>query len=251
MIVIPMAGLSKRFTDAGYKKPKYMLDLHGRSVFWYSVSSFKYYFKKEKFVFVIRDVLGTKQFVEESCLEMGISDFEIVVLHRDTKGQAETVFLGLHQIGAFAKDPVSIFNIDTFRPGFRHPEEKILESDGYLEVFRGEGEHWSFIEPDPEMPNYSVKRTTEKKRISDYCSTGFYHFASGELFAHVYACEIEKRAQDLPEYYVAPLYNHAIREGKLISYIEISRDQLLFCGVPNEFQALSKMNQEQLLSLYS
>ena len=29
MIVIPMAGRSQRFFDAGYTAPKYMLDLHG------------------------------------------------------------------------------------------------------------------------------------------------------------------------------------------------------------------------------
>ena len=40
MIVIPMAGLSSRFTKAGYTKPKYMLPLAGKSVFAHSIESF-------------------------------------------------------------------------------------------------------------------------------------------------------------------------------------------------------------------
>jgi hypothetical protein len=32
MIIIPMSGLSRRFTEAGYHQPKYMLQAHGRSL---------------------------------------------------------------------------------------------------------------------------------------------------------------------------------------------------------------------------
>ena len=38
-----MAGLSSRFAKAGYKVPKYMLDIDGNSVFYHAVSSFKRY----------------------------------------------------------------------------------------------------------------------------------------------------------------------------------------------------------------
>ncbi|EDP5982441.1 capsular biosynthesis protein, partial [Campylobacter jejuni] len=38
IIIFPMAGLSSRFTKAGYDKPKYMLDLKGNSVFFHAVN---------------------------------------------------------------------------------------------------------------------------------------------------------------------------------------------------------------------
>ena len=56
MIVIPMAGLSSRFTKAGYDKPKYMLEAFGRSLFWHAVSSFSNYFDSEDFLFIARDI---------------------------------------------------------------------------------------------------------------------------------------------------------------------------------------------------
>ena len=40
MIVIPMAGLSQPFTRAGYDRPKYMLEAHGRTLFDQAVLSF-------------------------------------------------------------------------------------------------------------------------------------------------------------------------------------------------------------------
>lgn len=44
-IIIPMAGLSSRFTKAGYILPKYMLYAVDRSLFNVAVSSFEKYFK--------------------------------------------------------------------------------------------------------------------------------------------------------------------------------------------------------------
>ena len=50
MIVIPMAGMSRRFTEAGYTLPKYMLPAHQRSLFAHAVDSFRHYFKTEPLI---------------------------------------------------------------------------------------------------------------------------------------------------------------------------------------------------------
>ncbi|EKD6920812.1 capsular biosynthesis protein, partial [Campylobacter coli] len=44
-IVFPMAGLSSRFSNAGYKIPKYMLEIQNQTVFYNAVLSFKCYFE--------------------------------------------------------------------------------------------------------------------------------------------------------------------------------------------------------------
>ena len=44
-IVIPMAGLSSRFTKAGYTLPKYMLYVVDKSLFYLAVRSFEHYFQ--------------------------------------------------------------------------------------------------------------------------------------------------------------------------------------------------------------
>lgn len=75
MIVIPMAGLSSRFKNAGYTKPKYMLEAHGKTLFNHSVSSFQKYFSSEKFLFIALDVNDTYEFIRSECLSLGINDF--------------------------------------------------------------------------------------------------------------------------------------------------------------------------------
>ncbi|MEZ9563362.1 capsular biosynthesis protein, partial [Vibrio splendidus] len=149
MIVIPMAGLSSRFFKAGYTQPKYMLDAHGKSLFAHAVLSFKAYFESEVFVFIVRDVYESAYFVEQECEMLGIKAFKIVILDQETRGQAETVALGLEKAEVNKEVSLTVFNIDTFRPNFTFPQLDLL-GEGYLEVFRGSGDNWSFAKPESE-----------------------------------------------------------------------------------------------------
>lgn len=235
-IIIPMAGLSSRFTQAGYVLPKYMLYVKNRSLFNLAVSSFDKYFDTCRFVFVARDVFDTKTFIEKECELMGVKDFEVVILPAPTKGQAETVLEGCKRASIPAQEPVLIFNIDTFRPGFTFPED-ISQWDGYLEVFVGSGKNWSYAKTESEGSTRVVE-TAEKQEISQYCSTGLYYFASAELFEKAYTLNMEHPLNGKMELYVAPLYNHLIALNHKIHIHVINRDEVIFSGVPAEYEQL-------------
>ncbi len=239
MIVIPMAGLSSRFFNAGYDRPKYMLEAHDKTLFSHSVLSFKAYFSSEKFVFIVLDAYDTPNFVKGECRKIGLSNYEVVILNRPTKGQAETVYLGLNRLPLdYLKDEkMFIFNIDTFRPGFKFPDNFDLSSvDGYLETFVGKGKNWSNIEPSP-AGNFEISRTAEKQEISEYCCTGLYYFSSVSLYNSTfrsYTEEVDKYCNS-GELYIAPMYNVLLEKKLSVKYTVIDRDQVIFCGVPEEF----------------
>lgn len=235
MIVIPMAGLSSRFFKAGYTKPKYMLDAHGISLFDHAVNSFKAYFKTETFLFIVRDVYGTVEFVKQRVNVLGITSFHVVVLQEETRGQAETVYLGLKQLNLNNNDSMTVFNIDTFRPDFQYPNLALL-GDGYLEVFQGSGDNWSFAKP-KNNETTEVVETAEKRAISDLCCTGLYHFAHNKDFieAFDFYTQLPPEMWDKGELYIAPMYNHLIKENKSIHYHLIEREEVIFCGVPSEY----------------
>lgn len=240
MIVIPMAGLSARFTAAGYDKPKYMLPLHGRSLFDHAVGSFARNFADTPFLFVFRDVAGTHGFVAERVAALGIRTATLVALDAPTRGQAETVALGLRRARVDPATALTLFNIDTFRPGFAFPEAaRDPGLDGYLEVFEGEGGNWSFVRPDPADPSRVVE-TSEKRPISRLCCTGLYHFAAGHDFLDAYGAGLNDPSLRGPgdEVFVAPLYNWLIDQGRRIGYQLIERRSVVFCGVPAEYEAL-------------
>jgi hypothetical protein len=236
MIVIPMAGASRRFTEAGYSRPKYELPLAGRSVFAHAVSSFDAYFADVPFLFVVGPTPGATAFVADQCAALGIVDARIVALTASTAGQAETVERGLDEQAIGNDTPLTIFNIDTFRPGFRFPIDPWMDaSAGWLEVFKGSGANWSYVRPG-DGPEPRVTETAEKQPISDLCCTGLYHFARADDFA--WALAQERRQPSMNELYVAPLYNHLIGEGRHIHYRLIGREEVVFCGTPEEYQSL-------------
>jgi hypothetical protein len=233
MIVIPMAGESRRFLAAGYDRPKYMLPLEGRPLFDWTILSFQTLFAAEPFLFIARDVHGTAAFIRDRLNALGLPRAEVVLLQAPTAGQAETVEQGLAAAAVADDMPLAIFNIDTIRPGIA--ETALPGTEGWLEVFRSTGDNWSFV--DPEAPGSPfVRRCTEKQRISDLCCTGLYAFAAARHFHEALAAE--RAAPSSHELFVAPLYNHLIARGQRIAWREVPAERVILAGVPAEYEAL-------------
>lgn len=227
-----MAGLSSRFFKAGYDIPKYQLPLHEQTVFYHAINSFHNYFSTDDFLFVIRDIFSTAEFIKSECEKLGLKRFQIITLSEETRGQAETAYIALNQISQ--DQDIYIFNIDSMRHDYIKPEF-VNECDGYLEVFEDEGEHWSFILPDE---HGKVIKTTEKVKISNLCSDGLYYFKRKSQFEKAFLHAIENNETAKGEYYVAPLYNTLITQGETIRFELISNDLIDFCGTPDEYTNL-------------
>lgn len=237
--IFPMGGLSQRFTNAGYTVPKFMLELHGFSVFEHAVIGFHRYFQAHNFVFAFRDDPETERFVREKCAKMGLprENIRIVKLDGPTSGQAETVWIAAREAALPADEAMVIFNIDSFQSDFKLPESFDLAStDGYLEVFVGEGDHWSFVAPGPAQ---TAARVTEKERVSELCSTGLYYFREIKDFNQAFekTLNMELSALQGGERYVAPLYNALIAQGQVVRYELVPTDAVTFCGTPDEYDA--------------
>jgi len=233
-----MGGASSRFFAAGWNRPKYELPVGSRALFDLCVESFAAFFAAERFLFVARPEYGAERFVLEGCARLGIRRAAVVALNGPTRGQAETVQLGLERAGVAGDEPLTVFNVDTVRPGFAHPPQ-LGAWHGYLEVFEGAGDHWSFVEPAADGST-RVRRTAEKLRISSLCSTGLYYFARARDFTQAF----EDAAADTGfverwrELYVAPLYNLMIERGLDIHYRLIAPSAVIFAGTPAEYLAL-------------
>ena len=235
MIVIPMAGLSRRFREAGYDRPKFMLDLHGRSLFAHAVDSFRAYFAAEPFLFIARDEPDVPEFVAREVAALGVASARTVLLPRPTLGQADTVRLGLQQARTGADTPLTIFNIDTFRPGFRYPAADWMgRADGYLEVMPGTDPGFSFVRP-AEGGEGRVAETAEKVVISRLASTGLYWFRRAGDFLDAMEGDAARAHGEL---YVAPLYNALIAAGLDVRYHAVPAAEVVFCGVPAQYEAL-------------
>lgn len=232
-----MAGLSSRFLNEGYKLPKFMLKLNGNTLFYHSIKSFSNYIEDETFIFITLKRYGCVDFIENELKLVGVVNYKIVELENDTLGQASTIFEGLQEIQELKnEDPLIIFNIDTFRPNYLKPDF-INSVDGYLEVFEGEGDNWSFCKVSDTDSSLVVK-TAEKEPISNYCSTGLYYFARYDFFKDAFQHSTSNVRLVKGEYYVAPLYNFLIGKGLKVRIAIIEEKDVVFCGTPDEYEKL-------------
>jgi dTDP-glucose pyrophosphorylase len=237
MFVFPMLGRSSRFFNAGYTVPKYKLPLgkEGQVVFDHVLGSFQRYFGTDLFVLLCRADTNDRAFLVDRMRALGVRRFEVIEHAGETRGQAESVELSL---ASAPEEELFIFNIDTVLYNF---EKDAARGDvaGYLEVFRGEGTHWSFVEPSPNRPGHAA-RVVEKERISDLCSNGLYYFATVRTFTDALNAYRQKHQGVVGELYVAPLYNELIERGQPVSYKLVPAEEIGFCGVPDEYVELCR-----------
>jgi dTDP-glucose pyrophosphorylase len=229
--VIPMAGRGQRFADAGYTEPKPLIELRGKTLIQWSVDSLPLKLCTNLLFIMLREhdneyriADRIRQWYRETC------PLNFVFLPDVTGGQAETVWKARHVIKL--SEPLLIYNIDTY---FRSETlDKALQRDdidGLLGAFKHNSPRFSFAETDSQG---LVTRVAEKEPISSNALTGLYHFSRAGDFIRAAEESIEAGITTKGEFYVAPMYNRLIEEGKKFILDFCSQHHIL--GTPAELR---------------
>jgi dTDP-glucose pyrophosphorylase len=223
-VVIAMAGRGSRFADAGWTTPKPLIPVDGTAMYALAVRGLPLT-PADHLVFVaLNDQLESGL---AASIETDFPGSAIVGLDDVTGGQAESVLRGL--TAADPARPLLIHNADTIC-GFDR-QALGTAADGALVVFEAEGTHWSFAR---RGAGNAVLEVAEKRRISQWASTGTYWFRSGALFRELAEAAVAEKRTPGGEYYVAPLYDDLLRRGGTVEAIEATRVDVL--GTPEELQ---------------
>lgn len=241
-LIITMAGFGRRFQDAGYRQPKYAIEVRGRSLFAWSMAGLAEFTRDgSPFIFVMRAADAARPFVTEQARACGISQLEIIELDAPTDGQATTALLAADR--APAARPLAIFNIDTgVDAGVLRPAVAD-DVDGWIPCFRQPGEGWSFVRTDAHLQALEVR---EKSRISEHASIGFYWFRTPALYRQAYASHFADPANLVRgERYVAPIYNALIATGHKVVISEIDAARVTPLGTPAEVEAFAAADRSR------
>lgn len=231
-IIITMAGLGSRFRKAGYQVPKYMIEAKGKTLFEWSMDSLVgYNTYVSKYIFVVQKKDQAERFIREKCAEYGIRQVEIIEIDGMTDGQATTCMLAIPFCDQ--SESIMVYNIDTYVEPYEMRYEDI-SGDGYIPCFHAEGNHWSFVGLDE---NGKAVEVREKVRISDNCTLGAYYFSSADLYKKLYEeYYSDSSRMESHEKYIAPLYNHMIRNGMTVRISMVDSEKVHVLGTPEELQ---------------
>ena len=114
-IVITMAGLGSRFKKAGYKMPKYEIEVRGKSLFAWSMESLTGFFSPQNdYYFIVRREDNAGDFIRREWESLTGSSERVKIIELDsmTDGQATTAMLAAPYWNK--DDSLLIYNIDTY-----------------------------------------------------------------------------------------------------------------------------------------
>jgi NDP-sugar pyrophosphorylase family protein len=238
-IVIPMAGRGKRFADIGVREPKPLIPVLGKPMYSWAVDGLPLRSDVQLIFICLAEHLTNTALEKDIHTRYVANRPTIIALDHVTEGQACTVLTAGNSINS--NDPLVIFNADTYSPTTLMQALPGMGPSvaGVLDVFKGQGSHWSFARVDGQG---RVVETAEKRRISQWATTGLYYFSRGADFVRHAQDMIAADERSNGEFYVAPVYNRMIAAGADIRINPVETIWVL--GTPEELKAFEQAHKE-------
>lgn len=232
-IVVPMAGRGSRFLDAGYDMPKPLIDIFGKPMIEYVTKNIKPKCE-HRFIYICQQEHLEKYDLADK-LESIARGCVIIPINYITEGAACTVLLAEKYIDN--GDSVMIANSDQYvDTNIDEYNSRINENDGLIMTMPSDHPKWSYIKFDEK--GY-VTLVREKEVISNEATVGIYNFKYGSDFVKYAHQMIEKDIRVNGEFYVAPVYNEMIEDGKKIVYHNVGKS-MYGLGVPEDLEYFIK-----------
>jgi dTDP-glucose pyrophosphorylase len=225
-IVVPMAGAGSRFETAGYTFPKPLIEVRGEPMIAKVVKNLnlqgQYIFLVQKTHYEKYNLQGLLTLIAPNC--------KIVQIDGLTEGAACTVLKAKEHINN--NEPLIIANSDQYIKwnsfetisSFNHKD-----ADGGILSFTSVHPKHSFAKVDS---NGYVTEVAEKNPISNNATVGIYHWKQGADFVRYAEQMISKNIRTNNEFYICPVYNEAIQDGKKIKISSV--DEMWGMGTPEE-----------------
>lgn len=230
-IVIPMAGEGSRFKDAGFTIPKPLIDIHGLPMVAAVIKDLNI---KCKFTFIIKKE-HDEQYNLTTMLKLIVPNCQIRYVTGKQEGAATTILQIKNDINT-DDEHLIIVNSDQmwdWKSNIFYYYITQSNIDGCIVVFEDKlrDPKWSFAKINN---NGYVIEVAEKKPISNYATAGIYAFNKSSDFVKYAEKMVAANIRVNSEFYVCPVYNELIKDGKKITTFSI--DKFWPTGTPEELK---------------
>ena len=238
---MPMAGEGSRFHKEGWKTPKPLINIEGKTLFERAIGSVSNPEIPMKYSLIVRqehiDDYGIDQRIKAL-----LPSANIFSVKQTTRGAVETCLMAESAIRP--DDAVIVMDCDLeFRSKkfieiildiLSQPTEKV--TGGALVSFTSDNPRYSYAAV---KDNDIVIRTAEKEVISNHALCGAYFFSSGQCFLQAAHRLLGEQNFQKPEFYVSLLYNYlldnheTVRLATMEEYHSYGTPEELMSAFPN------------------
>jgi beta-phosphoglucomutase-like phosphatase (HAD superfamily)/dTDP-glucose pyrophosphorylase len=216
-VLIPMAGAGSRFAQAGYTFPKPLIEVNGKPMIQVVVDNLNV---EAHFIFLVQKAHYEKYNLKQ-LLNLIAPGCEIIQVDGLTEGAACTTLLAKQYIDN--DEPLLMANSDQFVEWnsneclYAFTADNI---DGGIVSFKATHPKWSFAKIGEDG---FVSEVAEKNPISDNATVGIYYWKKGSDYVKYAEQMIVKNIRTNGEFYVCPVFNEAIQDGKKVRIKEIPK----------------------------
>lgn len=227
-VLIPMAGAGSRFASKGYVFPKPLVEVNGKAMIDVVVSNLNI---EANYIFIVQKEHYEK-FHLKYMLDKIAPNCHIVQVDGMTAGAACTTLLAKEFIDNDC--PLLISNSDQFIEW--NSSEAMYSfstesTDAGMLTFESAHPKWSYARTDS---NGLVVEVAEKKPISNEATCGVYYWKHGSDYVKYAEQMIANDIRTNNEFYVCPVFNEAIKDGKKIKIKRV--DKMWGLGTPEDLQ---------------
>tara|TARA_B100001123_G_scaffold435879_1_gene565207 strand:- start:1090 stop:2460 length:1371 start_codon:yes stop_codon:yes gene_type:complete len=225
-VLIPMAGAGSRFEKAGYTFPKPLIEVNGKPMIQVVVENINI---DAKHIFVVQKSHYDKYNLK-TVLNNISPDCEIIQVDGVTEGAACTTLLAKEYINN--DEPLLMANSDQF---VEWDSNEFMYSmigdniDAGILTFKSNHPKWSYAKLNDDG---FVSEVQEKNPISDMATVGIYYWSKGSDYVKYAEQMIEANKRVNNEFYVCPVFNEAIEEGKKVKVFNI--ENMWGLGTPED-----------------
>jgi len=236
-LIIPIGGTGSRFSEAGYTKPKPLIEIQGEPMIIKALRSID--------LPVSRTLLAVRRFEGYKDLIQAVNNYdpaiEIYEFDTVTSGPAITVRDAIYRYGVPDSTPIFTANCDQI---MRWNGTKFYEfclgsvisarPRGVVVTFEGGDTRHSFVSLDSKGIPVEFR---EKKKISNIALSGIHYWESAELYnGCVDDMILAKDTAPNGEFYIAPAYNYILDKSGIYIY-HIPKSTFCPVGTPDELDA--------------
>jgi len=221
-----MAGRGSRFTEQGYTDSKPFIDVNGKPMIQRVIENLNIEFDSNyEFVIICLQEDFDKYDFRIFDDIIGHTQYKVICLEDVTEGAAQTLLEAKDIIDN--DTPMLSFNTDQMVEYDKNMWKSFEQFDGGIPCFWGNSDDWSYARCSQD--GY-VEEVAEKKVISNDATAGYYYWSKGSDYVKYARQMIEENSRTNNEFYVAPVYNWAIKDGKKIAIYMV--DKIYELGTP-------------------
>ena len=236
-LIIPMSGIGKRFIDAGYTKPKPLIEVDGKPIIEHVVNLFpgisditficnKTHIEKTDMKNVLLSLFPSCKILE---VPDGVKKGPVFAVSKifDYIDDDKEIILSYCDYG-------TVWDFDEFLT-------KKLKYDGLIPYYTGFHPHmlgsdnYAFCKMEGEcVCEIKEKQPFTDNKMNEFASNGTYYFKSGKLVKKYFQELIDLDLNVNGEYYISLVYNLLIRDGLKVGVFEI--EKMLQWGTPYDLE---------------